>query len=143
MSTLSGSNSPQPSLSAKSTRSVRPHRVAFSCARLKAAGLMSIPTKTPSLSSLARLNIMQPVPVPTSTIIGLPIFLTVSDLRTKSTSNSVSGRGMSARESTLSVSLRKSHWPRMYWMGSPWATRLMPRLMASTRRSSGTFARKR
>ena len=54
------------------------------------------------------------------------------NFRTRVTSSSVSGRGMSARRSHVSVSERKSHSPSTYWIGSPFARRAMPRRMAST-----------
>lgn len=137
MSTDSGSNSSSPSATANLTLSSSPHNLAFSVANETASDDMSVPRKIPLSSSFARLNIMHPLPVPRSTMNGLSeedeaeAESPLACFSTRSTSSSVSGLGIKARLSHLSVSVRKSHSPRTYCRGSPPESRTMARRIAS------------
>ena len=77
-------------------------------------------TRAPGCSS-AIASAIAPQPVPTSSTRGASS--PSSSARHRSTTTSVSGRGMSARRSTVSVSRRNPHSPSTYWSGSRAARR--------------------
>ena len=111
-----------------------PSAEAFFPASASASADLSMATTSVPGRSAATESAMAPVPVPRSrTRAGVPAGRKVfSFSRTNPTSSSVSGRGMSARGSHLSVSVRKSVSPTMYCTGSRRARRRMRSRKVST-----------
>ena len=75
-----------------------------------------LPSPPPPARSSAIASAIAPVPVPTSSTAGCAP--PSSSARQRSTTTSVSGRGISPRQSTFNVSRRKPHSPRTYASGS-------------------------
>ena len=109
------------SMSCRRKSTAIPVLVAFSRASESASSETSMPvTRAPGCSS-AIASAIAPEPVPTSRTRGAST--PRMRARQRSTTVSVSGRGISARPSTISVRRRKPHSPTMYWSGSRAALR--------------------
>ena len=90
---------------------------AFSCAKSKASLDKSIAETCVVGKMDFKANAIQPLPVQRSRI----TFGFFTEARTQSTSSSVSGRGIKARESHEIVKPKKLVSPNKYWKGTCWS----------------------
>src|SRR5436190_3000919 len=113
--------SSEPARSSTGVRSTGAQRTAFARATSSASSETSVPMILSARPSFASARAIAPEPVPTST--RMPPGVSPSPSRTRSTSRSVSGRGISTRSSTSSVRCRNAACPAAYCIGAPFARR--------------------